>query len=60
MVAFCSTVQKFHVLFCVGRLHSQHTVSGFQNRVCIIKSQEKENNILYINKEVGATTVDSQ
>ena len=36
------------------------TVSRFQNRICIIESQEKENKILKINEEMGATTVDSQ
>ena len=60
MVAFCSTVQKFHGLFCVGCLDSQYTVSRFQNRICIIESQEKENKILYISKEMEATIVDSQ
>ena len=60
MVAFCSTLQKFYRLFCVGSLDSQHTVSRFQNRICIIESQEKENKISYINEEMGATTVDSQ
>ena len=60
MVAFCSTVQKFHGLFCVGSPDSQHTVSRFQNRICIIEGQEKENKILYINEEMRATTVDSQ
>ena len=60
MVAFCSTVQKFQGLLCVGSLDSQHTVSRFQNIIRIIESQEKENKILYINEETGATTVDSQ
>ena len=36
------------------------TVSRFQNRIFIIESQEKENKILKINEEMGATTVDSQ
>ena len=36
------------------------TVSRFQKRICI-KSQEKENKILYIaNEEIGAATVDSR
>ena len=60
MVAFCSTVQKFHGLFCAGSLGSEHTVSRFQNRICIIESQEKENKFFSINEEMGATTVDSQ
>ena len=60
MVAFCSTGQKFHGLFCVGSLDSQHAVSRFQNRICIIEGQEKENKIFYINEEMRATTVDSQ
>ena len=60
MATFCSTVQKFHELFCVGSLDSQHNGSRFQNRICIIESQEKENKILYINEEMGAATVDSQ
>ena len=60
MVAFCSTVQKFQGLFSVGSLDSQHTVSRFQNLICIIESQDKENKILYINEEMGATTVDPQ
>ena len=60
MVAFCSTVQKSHGLFCVGSLDSQYTVTKFQNRICIIESQEKQNKILFINEEMGAITVDSQ
>ena len=59
MVAFSSTVQKFNRLFCVGSLDSLHTVCRFQNGSCIVESQEKENKI-YINEEMGATTVDSQ
>ena len=36
------------------------TVSRFQNRICIIESQEKENKILYMAYEkMGAATVDS-
>ena len=60
MVAFCSTAQKFHGLFCVESLDSQHNVSRFQNRICMIESQEKENKILYINEEMTAIAVDSQ
>ena len=60
MVAFCSTLQKFHGLFCVGSLDSQHTMSRFQNRICIIESPEKENKILNINEEMGAATVNAQ
>ena len=56
MVAFCSTVQKSHGLFCVGSLDSQYTVTRFQNRICIIESQEKQNKILFINEEMGAIT----
>ena len=59
MVAFCSTVQKFHGLFCVGSLDSQHTVSRFQKESVLLKVR-RENKILYINEEMGATTVDSQ
>ena len=33
-----------------------NTVSRFRNRICIIESQEKENKILYIDEEMGATT----
>ena len=60
MVALSSTVQKFHILFCIGSLDSQHSVSRFENIICIIETQEKENKILYINEEMGATTVDPQ
>ena len=47
MVAFCSTVQIFHWLFCPGSLDVD-IVSRFQNRICIIESQEKEHEILNI------------
>ena len=36
------------------------TVSRFRNRICIIERQGKENKILCITKEMGATTVDSR
>ena len=48
MVAFfCSTVLKFHWLYCVGNLDSQHWVDFKIESVYIIESHEKENKILY-------------
>ena len=55
MVAFCSTVQKSHWLFCVGSLNL--TVSRFQNRICTA-NQENEKNIYYVAND--AATVDSR
>ena len=61
MVAFWTTLQKFHWLFSVGSLDSE-TVRIFLKRICIA-SQEKENkNFIYIflaNEEVEAATFDS-
>ena len=55
MVAFCSTVQKSHWLFCVGSLNL--TVSRFQNRICTA-NQQNEKNIYYVAND--AATVDSR
>ena len=60
MVAFCSTVQTFHWLFCVGSLDSRHWVD-FKIESVLLKARRKEIKfyILYINEEMGATTVGS-
>ena len=46
MVAFCSTVQKFHCFAL--EVSTVNTVSRFYSRICIA-IQQKEIKILYIN-----------
>ena len=47
MAAFCSTVQNSTDCVVLKSWHTGDTVNRFQNRICIIESQEKENRILY-------------
>ena len=61
MVAFCSTVQNFHCLFCAACL----AVNRFKNRFCIAYQEKEKYIYIYIyilaaHEEMRPAAVDSR
>ena len=63
MVAFCSTVQKPHWLFCDGGFDSRHSEQWVDFKIESVLQARRKKIIFYIylaNEEMGAATVDSR